>query len=39
MVSKPDYDPNPAALDAAWDALIQAENDLGQLLNRVTQGL
>ena len=39
MVSKPDYDPNPAAFDAAWDALIQAENDQGQLLNRVTQGL
>lgn len=39
MVSKPDYDPNPAGLDAAWEALTQAENDQGQLLNRASQGL
>ncbi len=39
MVSKPDYDPNPASLDAVWETLIQEENDQAQLLNRATQGL
>lgn len=39
MVSKPDYDPNPAALDAAWAGLVSGENTQGQLLNRATQGL
>lgn len=39
MVSKPDYDPNPAALDAVWEELIRADNDQGQLLNRAMQGL
>lgn len=39
MVSKPDYDPNPASLNAVWEVLTQTENDQGQLLNRVSQGL
>lgn len=39
MVSKPDYDPNPASLDAAWEMLISSDNDQGQLLNRASQGL
>ena len=39
MVSKPDYDPNPASLDAAWPGLSSSENTEGQLLNRATQGL
>lgn len=39
MVSKPDYDPNPMSLEAAWDLLIADDNDQGQLLNRASQGL
>lgn len=39
MVSKPDYDPNPLSLEAAWEGLVSSENDQGQLLNRATQGL
>lgn len=39
MVSRPDYDPNPASLDLVWDALVDEENNEGQLLNRAMQGL
>ncbi len=39
MVSKPDYDPNPFSLDAAWEGMLSEENDQAQLLNRATQGL
>lgn len=39
MVSKPDYDPNPLSLEAAWEGLVSSENDQGQLLNRAAQGL
>lgn len=39
MVSKPDYDPNPLSLEAAWEGLVDSGNDQGQLLNRATQGL
>ena len=39
MVSKPDYDPNPASLDASWESLVSADNTQGQLLNRASQGL
>lgn len=37
MVSKPGYDPNTIAAD--WETLTSEENDQGQLLNRVTQGM
>ena len=37
MVSKPGYDPN--TLEADWDSLTSPDNNQGQLLNRVTQGL
>ncbi len=39
MVSKPDYDPNPASLSEAWADLVSSDNMEGQLLNRATQGL
>lgn len=39
MVSKPDYDPNPSALDANWEQLVNNENGDSSLINRATQGL
>ncbi len=38
MVSKPDFDPNPEALDAAWESLTSEENPNANLMNRATQG-
>ncbi|MCD7908319.1 MAG: penicillin-binding protein 2, partial [Clostridium sp.] len=37
MVSKPGYDPNTIVSD--WETLTSPENNQGQLLNRVTQGM
>lgn len=39
MVSKPDYDPNPEALNNNWNYLLQDPNQDSTLLNRATQGL
>lgn len=39
MVSKPDYDPNPASLDISWEGMVEDAGGQSQLLNRATQGL
>ena len=39
MVSKPDYDPNPAYLNPNWDDLVSDANHTSCLVNRATQGL
>ena len=39
MVSKPDYDPNPSALDASWNDLVNNGSGESNLVNRATQGL
>lgn len=39
MVSKPDYDPNPASLDIQWKSLVADTNEESCLVNRATQGL
>lgn len=39
MVSKPDYDPNPASLDISWEGMVEDAGGQSQLLNRAAQGL
>lgn len=39
MVSKPDYDPNPASLDSSWEGMVEDEDRQSRLLNRAVQGL